>query len=314
MPLVSMSQLLTDAVRDGYAVCYLESWNLESLQAIIEAAEEVRSPVIIGFNGGFLIHPSRTYPEDLAYYAGMGLAVRESTIPAAFLLNETDSVAQIEQAIELGFNAVMVESPGLAMDEYRRLVKKVVALAHPKNVSVEAQVGHLPNGSDGLNGNSQITDPALARAFVEETGIDALGVSIGNVHVLTRGKASINIPCLQKIQAEVQIPLVIHGGTGFPPEYAGAVISLGVAKFNFGTILKQAYLAAIREKLAAYEEPMSPHEFLGMGGRQDIMVAGREAVKLKAKELIQTYGFAGKGNPVFNQTQATHSAGMQHQW
>jgi fructose/tagatose bisphosphate aldolase len=189
----------------------------------------------------------------------------------------------------------------------------VTALAHPKNVSVEAQVGHLPNGSDGLNGNGQITDPALARAFVKETGIDALGVSIGNVHVLTRGKASIDIPALQKIQAEVQIPLVIHGGTGFPPEYAGVAISLGVAKFNFGTILKQVYLAAIREKLAAYEEPMSPHEFLGMGGKQDILVAGREAVKLKAKELIQTYGFAGKGNPVLNERQATHSAGMQNQ-
>lgn len=312
MPLVSMAQLLTDAVRDGYAVCYLESWNLESLQAIIEAAEDVRSPVIIGFNGGFLIHPSRAYPENLAYYAGMGLAVRESKIPAAFLLNETDSLAQIEQGIQLGFNAVMVESPGLAMGEYRRLVKKVVGLAHPKNVSVEAQVGHLPNGPDGPNGKGQLTDPALARAFVEETGIDALGVSIGNVHVLTRGKASIDIPSLRRIRAAVQIPLVIHGGTGFPPECAGEAISLGVAKFNFGTILKQAYLAAIREKLAAYEEPMSPHEFLGMGGKQDILVAGREAVKLKARELIQTYGFAGKGNPVLNQAQATHPAGMQH--
>ncbi|MBI4327214.1 MAG: class II fructose-bisphosphate aldolase, partial [Chloroflexi bacterium] len=224
MPLVSMSQLLSDAMRGGYAVCYFESWNLESLQAVIEAAEEVCSPVIVGFNGGFLIHPSRARPENLAYYAGMGLTVRESTISAAFLLNETDSLAQIGQAIELRFNAVMVESPGLAMDEYRRLVKKVVGSAHPKNVSVEAQVGHLPNGSDGPNGNDQITDPALARAFVEETGIDALGVSIGNVHVLTRGKASIDIASLQRIQAEVQIPLVIHGGTGFPPEYAGVAI------------------------------------------------------------------------------------------
>ena len=313
MPLTSMDESLTGAMRGGYAVCYFESWNLESLQAIIEAAEEVRSPVIIGFNGGFLIHPSRAYPEDLAYYAGMGLAVRESAISAAFLLNETDSLSQIEQAMELGFNAVMVESPRLEMDEYRRLVKKVVALAHPKNVSVEAQVGHLPNGSDGLNGNGQITDPALARAFVKETGIDALGVSIGNVHVLTRGKASIDIGSLQKIQAEVQIPLVIHGGTGFPPEYAGVAISLGVAKFNFGTILKQVYLAAIREKVSAYEEPMSPHEFLGMGGKQDILVAGREAVKLKAKELIQTYVFAGKGNPVLSQTQATHPVRTQNQ-
>ncbi len=286
-----MSQLLTDAVRRGCAVCYCESWNLESLQAVIQAAAELQSPVIVGFNGGFLKHPSRAQPENLAYYAGMRLAVQESEVPAAFLLNETDSLSQIERAIELGFNAVMVESPGLEMDEYRQLVKKVVALAHPKDVSVEAQVGHLPNGSDRLNG--QITDPALARAFVKETGIDALGVSVGNVHVLTRGKATIDIAALRRIRTEVKIPLVIHGGTGFPPEHAEVAISLGVAKFNFGTILKQVYLAAIREKLAAYQEPMSPHEFLGMGGAQDILVAGRDAVKLKVKELMQAYGFAG---------------------
>src|SRR3954451_21966751 len=108
MPLVSMVQLLADARRDGYAVCYCESWNLESLQAVLEAAEEAQSPIIVGFNGGFLMHPSRRRPENLAFYAGMGLAVRQSTVPVAFLLNETDGLAQIEQAMDLGFNAVMV--------------------------------------------------------------------------------------------------------------------------------------------------------------------------------------------------------------
>jgi ketose-bisphosphate aldolase len=294
MPLVSMIQLLADARRGGYAVCYCESWNLESLQAVVEAAEEVQSPIIAGFNGGFLMHPARCRPENLAYYAGMGLAVRQSAVPVAFLLNETDGLSQIEQAIDLGFNAVMVESARLGVDEYRQLVKKVVAMAHARNVSVEAQIGHLPDGWDGPRGNGQITDPDLARAFVEETGIDALSVSIGNVHVLTRGKACVNMGALRSIQACVKLPLVVHGGTGFPPECAGEVIELGVAKFNFGTVLKQAYLDAIRKKLADYEEPMNPHIFLGMGGEQDILVAGREAVKGKVKELIRRYGFAGR--------------------
>jgi ketose-bisphosphate aldolase len=294
MPLVSMIQLLADARRGGYAVCYCESWNLESLQAVVEAAEEVQSPIIAGFNGGFLMHPARCRPENLAYYAGMGLAVRQSAVPVALLLNETDGLSQIEQAIDLGFNAVMVESARLGVDEYRQLVKKVVAMAHARNVSVEAQIGHLPDGWDGPRGNGQITDPDLARAFVEETGIDALSVSIGNVHVLTRGKACVNMGALRSIQARVKLPLVVHGGTGFPPEYAGKVIELGVAKFNFGTVLKQAYLDAIRKKLADYEEPMNPHIFLGMGGEQDILVAGREAVKGKIKELIRRYGFAGR--------------------
>lgn len=295
MPLVSMVQLLDDARRGGYAVCYCESWNLESLQAVVEAAEEVESPIVVGFNGGFLSHPPRPKPENLAFYAGMGLAVREATVPVAFLLNETDDLSQIARGLDLGFNAVMVESAHLELDQYRQLVKKVVALAHPRRVFVEGQIGHLPDGRDDPDGNGQITDPVMARNFVEETGIDALSVSIGNVHVLTKGKAPVNLEALRKIQAEIRIPLVVHGGTGFPPEYASDVISLGVAKFNFGTILKQTYLAAVRNKLASYHEPMNPHVFLGVGGDQDIMAAGREAVKLKAKELIRVYGFAGKG-------------------
>jgi fructose-bisphosphate aldolase class II len=289
-----MTQMLADARSGGYAVCYCESWNLESLQAVIEAAEEIHSPIIAGFNGGFLMHASRPRPERLAYYAGLARALRETSVPVAFILNETDDLAQIEEGLELGFNAVMVESGRLGAEDYRQLVKKVVRIAHARDISVEAQIGHLPNGWDSGQGCGEVTDPRVARAFVEETGIDALGVSIGNVHILTRGKASIDIASLRRIQAEVKIPLVVHGGTGFPPESAGEVIGLGVAKFNFGTNLKQIYLAAVREKLSDYVEPMNPHVFLGMGGKKDILVAAREAVKQKVKELIKAYGYAGR--------------------
>ncbi len=294
MPFVPMDRLLADARRGGYAVCYCESWNLESLQAVVEGAEELQSPVIVGFNGGFLMHPSRSKPEDLSFYTGMALAVRKARVPVSLILNESDDFSQIAAGIELGFNAVMVESHHLGFDEYKTLVKRVVALGEPKRVFVEGQIGELPDGCDGPNGSGIITDPLLAKSFVEETGIDALSVSIGNVHVMTRGKAAIDLEALRRIREVVQVPLVVHGGTGFPSQSAADVIGLGVTKFNFGTTLKQAYLAAVRDKLAAYHEPMNPHPFLGMGGPEDIMVAGREAVKAKVKELIQQYGFAGK--------------------
>ena len=294
MPLVPMNQMLADAKRGGYAVCYCESWNLESFQAVLEAAEELKSPVIVGFNGGFLMHESRSKPEKLAFYAGMGLAIGESTVPVSFLLNESDDFDQIQKGIELGFNSVMVESHYLSYEDYRALVKRVVVLAHARGVFVEGQIGELPNGWEGPYEDGILTDPRLARSFVEETGVDALSVSIGNVHILTKGQASVNIEALQRIQAEIKVPLVIHGGTGFPAKAAGEVISLGVAKFNFGTALKQAYLAAIAKSLSAYKIPMNPHFYLGMGGEQDILVAGREAVKSKAKELILQYGYAGK--------------------
>jgi fructose-bisphosphate aldolase, class II len=294
MALMPMSQMLADAKRGGYAVCYCESWNLESFQAVLEAAEELKSPVIVGFNGGFLMHESRSKPENLIFYAGMGRAIEETTVPVSFLLNESDNFEQIQRAIELGFNAAMVESHFLSYGDYRQLVKRVVALAHARGVFVEGQIGELPNGWEGPHEEGTLTEPRLARSFVEETGVDALSVSIGNVHILTKGKSPVDLNALQRIQAEVNVPLVIHGGTGFPAEAAGEVISRGVSKFNFGTALKQAYLKAIAERLAAYREPMNPHFFLGMGGGQDILVAGREAVKNKAKELILQYGYAGK--------------------
>ena len=305
MPLTGMNELLTAARSGGYALCYCESWNLESLQAVIEAAEEMRSPIIAGFNGGFLAHPSRSKPENLAYYAAWSRALQESSVPVSFLLNETDDFAQIEEGIDLGFNAVMVESHSLGREEYRRLVERVVRLAHPRNVSVEAQVGRLPDGCEGGHPDGEITDAEVARTFVEATGIDALGVSIGNVHVLTRGRATIDLTWLARIREQVDIPLVIHGGTGFPPEYARQVINLGVAKFNFGTNLKQAYLAALRKTLAPYAEPMNPHPFLGIGGKEDILVAAREAVKQKVMDLIRMYGCPGR--PLSIQSAKTRS-------
>ena len=294
MPLVSMKQILSDTGGRGYAVCYCEAWNLESLQAVLEAAEDACSPIIAGFNGGFLAHPGRAKPEDLAYYAGMGLALREAVVPVAFLLNETDDLSQIARGIEMGFNAVMVENERLDQDKYQGLVKKVVEVAHRDGVSVEAAVGHLPDGSGGNHSQAQITEPEAARVFAEETGVDALAVSVGNIHILTAGKASIDLDLLARIHDAVKVPLVLHGGSGIPLELAGSLIGLGVAKINFGTTLKQAFLAAVRDKLREYEEPSSPHPFLGMGGEHDVMMAGRRAVKAKTTELLRLCRSAGK--------------------
>jgi ketose-bisphosphate aldolase len=291
MPLASLFNLIDDASRRGYAVCYCESWNLESLQAVIEAAEESRAPIIAGFNGGFLRHAGRAHAEDLAWYAGFRFALEQSAGPAAFLLNESDDVAQIKEGIRLGFNAVMLDNEGFRPDDYGAAMRQIVMLAHTRGVWVEAQLGRLPGGhsSDG-----ELTDPDLAATFVRETGVDALGVSAGNVHVLTEGKATLDLDVIRRIKEKVDVPLVLHGGTGLTPDAIRQSIELGVAKLNFGTILKESYLAAVREKLAAYRRPLSPHPYLGMGGEDDIMIAGREAVKAAARELIAVSGSGGR--------------------
>ena len=292
MPLISMKEMLEDARKRGYAASYCESWNLESLQAEVEAAEEERSPIIVGFNGGFLLRSGQRTFEQLGYYAAFREALSRAKVPVSFLLNESDSIEQIEQAVSLGFDSVMPENEDLPAEEYLRMVKHVVEKAHAKGVTVEAQVGHLADASGGTE--AQPTDPEAARAFVKATNIDALGVAVGNVHILTSGKRSLDLSALKKIQAVVKIPLVLHGGTGIPLELAPQCIKLGVAKVNFGTGLKQAYLAAVRENLAKYREPMSPHPFLGMGGKHDILIAGREAVKVEVAKLLRAFRSSGK--------------------
>lgn len=292
MPLTSMKEMLEDARQRGYAACYCESWNLESLQAVVETAEAESSPIIAGFNGGFLLRSGQTTLEKLSYYASLRAALDRAKVPVAFLLNETDSLAQIEQGIALGFNSIMVENEFLPKEEYQRLVKQVVEMAHAQGVSVEAQEGHLADASGGTE--AEPTEPESARAFASATHIDALGVAVGNVHILTSGKRNLDLAALAKIQAAVEIPLVLHGGTGISLELAPRCIQLGVAKVNFGTVLKQAYLAALAEKLAKYHQPMSPHPFLGMGGENDLLIAGREAVKAEVVKLLRAFGSSGK--------------------
>jgi ketose-bisphosphate aldolase len=295
MPIASLHDILRKARSGGYGVPYCESWNLESAQAVVDAAERVGSPAIVGFNGGFLQHPSRRRPEKLAWYAGMRLALESASVPVALLLNESTTLEQIEEAIRLGFNAVMPENEGLSIEEYRCLVKAVVALAHPKDVWVEAQIGTLPAGHGAHNNsNGRMTEPRPAAAFVAETGVDALGVSIGNVHVMTSGKASPDLDALARIREVVDVPLVVHGGTSLTPASLRKMVGLGVAKINFGTVLKQAYLEAVRERLACYDPPSNPHRYLGMGGEEDIMTAGREVVQRKVEELMEICGSTGR--------------------
>src|SRR5204862_179693 len=114
--------------------------------------------------------------------------------------------------------------------------------------------------------------------------------------IMTEGKASIDLEMLEKIRERVNVPLVLHGGTGIPMDRVQDYIRRGVAKINFGTTLKQVFLDGVRQGLAEYHRPMSPHPFVGMGGREDILMEGREAVKQKVKELVTLSGSAGKAS------------------
>ncbi|MGC8777935.1 MAG: class II fructose-bisphosphate aldolase, partial [Candidatus Caldatribacteriaceae bacterium] len=150
MALVSMKVLVEHAWKNKYAVGYFESWNLESTLAVVEAAEKTQSPVIIGFNGGFLVRPGRRAAENVFHYGAMGKAIaRNAKVPVALLLNECEDFSTAVQGIVAGFNGVMYSSETFPFEEEMLLVKRIVDVAHCCGIYVEGEAGHLPMAGRG---------------------------------------------------------------------------------------------------------------------------------------------------------------------
>jgi fructose-bisphosphate aldolase class II len=295
-----MPELLADALEGSYAVGYFESWDSYSLEAVVEAAGNERSPVILGI--GCMMADSQ-WLEDGGITTLGALALTYAArmrMPAAVLLNEARNWAQIEKGLETGFNAIMLDTSHWQPREALTAVKRLVSMAHDRGVSVEAEVGALPDATlVGIDeSQSHLTDPEVAQKFVEQTGIDALAVAIGNVHLLLRGTTQIDLDLLADIRRRTSVPLVMHGGTGFPQEAVGPSIERGVAKFNVGTVLKQSFFNAVRDASVTAAEATSVHDLLGSHRRSDVLVAGQKAMSAKVQELMRLYGSSGQATPL----------------
>jgi ketose-bisphosphate aldolase len=292
MPLTPINELVQNAREHRYAIGYFESWNLESLQGVLDAAETTRSPIIIGFNGEFLSRPDRNQSERLECYAGLGKAAATSaSVPCGLLFNECPDDAWVRSAVLAGFNLVMPADPLATEEDYSRRVAGLTEFAHRYGAAVEAEIGRLPSGL-AETPHGFLTDPELAARFVRESGVDLLAVSVGNVHVLIKGEQDLDLDRLSQICSRVAKPLVLHGGSGISATSLREAIALGVTKVNYGTYLKQRYLSAVRTRVAADLD--NPHQLLGMGGDHDVMVAGRLAVRDAVLERIGTLGCCGK--------------------
>jgi fructose/tagatose bisphosphate aldolase len=296
MPLEPAVELLARARRHGYAVGYFESWDLASLEGVIDAAERRGAPVIVGFNGEFLSRPDRALPARLEWYAALGRAAAESArVPCAVMFNECPVDAWVERASRLGFNLVMLSDAGAPHADLVRRVAGLASAAHARGVAVEAELGVLPHGGGepaGAEAGAAPTDPDLAAEFVKQTGVDLLAVSVGNVHVLLEGQRELDLSRLAAIRCKVDLPLVLHGGSGIADRSLAGAIALGVAKVNYGTYLKQRCLAALRRSLAA--GPPDPHRLLGDGGAADLTVVVRRAMSDAVLERIELLGCCGK--------------------
>ncbi|HVZ64591.1 MAG TPA: class II fructose-bisphosphate aldolase [Lacunisphaera sp.] len=294
MAIESIANLMADARARGYAIGYFESWNLESLQGVLDAAEHASAPVAIGFNGEFLSKPDRLARERLAIQAALCTAAAASSpVPCAMVFNECPSDSWVLSAADLGFNLVMLVGQHTSYDDYLRRVKRVVEHCRPRGVAVEAELDELPCGASGqVEGAGPMTDPNVAEKFVRDSGVDLFAISVGNVHIRTSGQQALDLDHLAELHKRIKVPLVLHGGSGIPGDSIQAAIRLGVAKVNYGTYLKQRYLTKLRQA-AAWEET-NPHELLGLGGNRDIMVATRLAVRDAVLERIEDLRCEGK--------------------
>lgn len=294
MPMIPFKKMMDVALKNNFAIGYFQSWNQDSLEAVLEAGEESEAPIIIGF-GGMPVNQDWFNQWGLSYYAAIGRsAVEKSKIPVSFILNETATYEQCIEGIKLGFNVVMLDSSSLPFEENMEINKKLVRLAHANGVAVEGELGHLPTA--GRETPSSLTDPEEAREFVEKTKIDALSVSIGNIHILRKGKANIDLELLKRIRDAAKVPLVIHGGTGFPQDRVKDAIANGVAKFNIGTILKQEYFRGLKSSIEGISDDSDIQIAVGSREKGDFTIEGKGRVKRKVMELIKLYNSSGKAS------------------
>jgi len=300
MPLVPLTDLLAHARSNDYAVGYFESWDSYSLEAVLAAAEQERSPVIVGF-GATMLADEWLDHRGIAFLGAMGRSLlHDCQVPVSFLLNETHTLQQALVGIESGFNAVMIDSHRWPVPQALEAVASLVQAAHPAGVAVEAEFGSLPdfNGEVIEDAHAYLTDPEQARDFVSQTGVDCLAVAVGNVHLLTTGTAEIDLPRLVDIAQAVDVPLAIHGGTGFPQQDVAAAIKAGVAKFNVGTRLKKSFLEAVMANAGTWTGRESVHDLVGSHKSTDFLESGKSAVTEQVRALIRLYGGAGQATSV----------------
>lgn len=278
MPLVSSRELLLAAQAGKYAVGAFNAENLEMAQAIIDAAETLRAPVLLQTTSGTL-----RYAPPALFAGFVSRLARDVKAPVALHLDHGDSLALAERCVREGYTSVMIDGSLLPFSGNVTLTRQVVAMAC--DIPVEAELGTVGGKEDDHNAKPQYTDPAQAAEFVEKTGISSFAVAIGTAHGIYKGEPKLDLELLERIRQVVAVPLVLHGTSGVPGDQVRACIALGVCKVNYATELRITFSDAVKAALAAKPDQFDPKKYLG---------AGRDAVKARVMELIRLCGSDGK--------------------
>ena len=287
MPYVNAKEMLSAAKRGHYAVGHFNLNNMESVRAFLLAAEEVKSPIILGVSGGTAKYMGgyRTIADMVRDF----MDFLKITVPVCTHVDH-GTYEEALSAIEGGFSSVMFDGSKYSIEENIEKTRHVVELAHAKNITVEAEVGAIGGEEDGRISMGECADPEQCKR-IADLGVDFLAAGIGNIH----GKYPANWPGLRfDVLAAIQektgeLPLVLHGGSGIPDEMVRKAITLGVSKVNVNTECQIAFTEATRK----FIEEGKDREGRGFTPRA-LLAPGLEATKAKCIEKMQLFGSVGK--------------------
>lgn len=285
--LVSAKEMLNKAAKEQYAVAQININNLEWTKAVLETAEELKSPVILGVSEG-----ANKYMAGYETVAAMVRAMDKAmgiTVPVALHLDH-GSYEGAKKCIEAGYTSVMFDGSHFSLEENLEKTEEIVRYAHENGISVEAEVGTIGGEEDGVVGMGEIADPAECKRLAD-LNIDFLAAGIGNIHgVYPANWKGLDFDALRRIKAETgNMPLVLHGGTGIPKEMILEAISLGVAKINVNTECQLSFAQATREYIEAGKDQQGK----GFDPRK-LLAPGTDAIKATVKEKLEMFGSVGK--------------------
>lgn len=281
--LVNMVDMLNKAKDEHYAVGQFNINNLEWTQAVLTAAQENNSPIILGVSEGAGKYMGG--PEVVVAMVNALLENMDITVPVALHLDHGSSYETCKRAIDAGYTSVMIDGSHSPIDENIALSKKVVEYAHERGVSVEGEVGTVGGEEDGVIGGIQYADLDECVRLVNEAGVDALAAALGSVHGTYDGEPVLGFDEMEAISEATGAPLVLHGGSGIPEYQIKKAIERGHAKINVNTELQQQFTKATRELLDENKSVYDPRK---------VLKPGVEAIIQTTKETMDIFGSTGK--------------------
>ena len=281
--LVTSRELLLEAQRNKYAVGAFNVENMEMVLAVLNAAEETRSPVIMQTTPGTLKYAGADF-----YFANIKAAAQRASVPVVCHLDHGNSFGTAMLAFRAGYTSIMIDGSKLPFGENIALTRSVVEVCSAANVPVEAELGRVGGKEDGLDNtktDNPFTDPQEAAEFVERTKCDSLAVAVGTAHGVYKGTPHLNFEVLAKISELVDVPLVLHGTSGVPDDQVIRCVSMGMAKVNYATDLRIAYTEGIKKYMAENPGGFDPKKYGAVG---------MEEVKKYVTGRMQVIGSCGK--------------------